>query len=253
MRLKLICCDVFAREIAAILRQSPHAITLKFFSKGLHEIGCALMRENLQDEIDWTVARDFDAVLLGYGLCGYGTVGLKARGIPIVLPRAHDCISILLGSRQRHEAKLAEHPGTYFRSSGWLERRENPERLKALSLAERNSLNATPNDLVADFGTENGKYLAGILCEQTRHYDRLALIETGVEPDDRFEHASRLEADHRGWKFEKMRGDLTLLRKFLFGEWNDTDFLIVPPGHAIHPAYDHRLVKSAPAQDAVIA
>ena len=253
MRLKVICCDVFAREIGALLRKSPHAIAVTFFSKGLHEIGCALMREKLQDEIDWTVSRDFDAILLGYGMCGFGTVGLKARDIPLVIPRAHDCISILLGNRARHEAKLAEHPGTYFRSSGWLERRQNPEHLRALSFAQQNSLNATPAELIAEYGAEHGEYLAGILCEQTRHYDRLALIETGVEPDDRFERASRFEADHRGWTFEKMRGDLTFLRKFLFGEWADEDFLVVQPGHAIHATYDQRLVKSAPVQEPVSA
>lgn len=253
MRLKLICCDVFAREIGVLLRESPHAITLKFLSKGLHEIGCALMREKLQDEIDWTVARDFDAILLGYGMCGFGTIGLKARHVPVVVPRAHDCISILLGSRARHEAQLADHPGTYFRSSGWLERRQNPEHLKALSFAERNSLNRTSSELIADFGAEGGEYLAGILCEQTRHYDRLALIETGVEPDDRFERASQLEADHRGWNFEKIRGDLTLLRQFLSGQWHDANFLVVKPGHAIHATYDERLVKSVPAEEPVTA
>ena len=253
MRLKLICCDVFAREIGALLRRSPHAISVKFLSKGLHEIGCALMREKLQDEINWTVARDFDAILLGYGLCGFGTVGLKAREVPLVIPRAHDCISILLGSRLKHEAQLEEHPGTYFRSSGWLERRQNPEHLKAISLAERNSLNSTSSALIADYGLDNGEFLAGILCEQTRRYDRLALIETGVEPDDRFERTSFLEAKHQGWKFEKIRGDLTLLLRFLLGEWDEADFLVVKPGDAIHPTYDQGLVKSAPAQDPIAA
>lgn len=249
MRLKLICCDVFAREIGGLLPTPPHALAVKFFSKGLHETGCAVMRAELQKEIDRTSARDFDAILLGYGLCGCGAAGLHARDLPLVIPRAHDCIGVLLGSRARHEAKLAEHPGVYFRSSGWLERTRNPEHLKALSFAERNSLNSSRGDLIAGYGAEGGEFLAGILCEQTRHYDRLALIETGVEPDDRFERASRLEANQRGWTFEKLRGDLTLLRKLLLGQWDEAEFLVVQPGQTIQPTYDERLFASVSVQD----
>jgi hypothetical protein len=253
MRLKLLCCEVFAREIAAIIRQSPHAITLKFFSKGLHEIGCALMRRNLQHEIDWTVQRDFDAILLGYGMCGFGTTGIKARQIPLVIPRAHDCISILLGSRARHEARVAEHPGTYFRSSGWLERRNNPEALKGLSVAEKNSLNDTPDELIGNYGRDSGEYLAGILCDQTQFYDRLAFIETGAEPDSRFERAAKTEARNRVWKFEKLDGDLSLLRQVISGQWNYDHFLIVPPGQEIRATYDSRLIEAVPSESLIPA
>lgn len=251
MRLKLLCCEVFAREIAALIKRTPHEITLKFFSKGLHEIGCARMRQHLQHEIDWTVERDFDAILLGYGMCGFGTTGIQARQIPLVIPRAHDCISILLGSRARHEAQLEKHPGTYFRSSGWLERRHNPDHLKAISIAEKNSLNASADDLMADYGSEPGEYLASILCEQTQFYDRLAFIETGEEPDDRFERAAKAEAVEREWKFEKLEGDLRLLRQFLSGDWNNDNFLVIPPGHEISATCDLRLIEATPSQNFV--
>ena len=249
MRLKLLSCEVFAREITAVIKESPHKISPRFFSKGLHEIGCSLMRHKLQDVIDEIPDSEADAILLGYGMCGFGATGLKARQVPLVIPRAHDCISILLGSRTRHETRLAEHPGTYFRSSGWLERRRNPEHLKTLSIAARNSLNATPDDIAQEYGPEAGQYLAGILCDQTHFYDRLAFIETGIEPDDRFERASRAEAKERGWKFEKINGDLALLRQLVAGEWNEADFLVVPPGFEIHPTYDQRLIEAISSEN----
>jgi hypothetical protein len=251
MRLKLLCCEVFAREIAALLKYSPHKISLQFFSKGLHEIGCILMRQKLQDAIEWTPKSHFDAILLGYGMCGFGTAGLKARDLPLVIPRAHDCIGILLGSRVRHEARIAENPGTYFRSSGWLERRHNPEHLKELSFAERNSLNSAPTDLLEFYGAEAGEYLAGILCNQTQFYDRLAFIETGAEPDDRFERASRAEARTRGWKFEQLNGDMSILRKLLTGDWDEQNFLVVPPNHEIRPTYDDRMVEATSTENVI--
>jgi hypothetical protein len=251
MRLKILCCEVFAREIAAVRQKSPHEISLQFFSKGLHEIGSALMRQRLQHAIDWTEDSEFEAIALAYGMCGFGTVGLRARDIPLVIPRAHDCITALLGSLHRHEVRVAEHPGTYFRSSGWLERRKNPDDLKALSFAECNSLNAAPSELIRDYGCEAGEYLTGILCQQAHHYDRLAFIETGAEPDDRFECASKTEAKQRGWIFEKLKGDLNLLHKLVAGDWASDDFLFVPPGHEIRPTYDHRLLEAAPVQKSV--
>jgi len=38
-------------------------------------------------------------VLIGYGLCGNGLVGLEAGPHTLVIPRTDDCIAILLGSR----------------------------------------------------------------------------------------------------------------------------------------------------------
>lgn len=241
MRLKLLSCEVFAREIGALLKESPHDISVQFFTKGLHETSCGWMRQHLQDAIDWTTTDDFDAILLAYGLCNYGIAGLKAASVPLVIPRAHDCITLLLGSRARYEDYHAEHPGAYFRSSGWLERRQNPAWIKAHSVAEKHGLNAQPADF-EKFGDAAAKYLSGILCNQRRGYDQVTFIETGVEPDDRFEQESKREAAEHGWDFEKVRGDLRILRNLLFGEWNDEDFLVVSPGNEVRPSYNERII-----------
>jgi len=38
-----------------------------------------------------------------------------------VVPRAHDCITLLLGSKERYAKLFGERPGTYWYSAGWLE------------------------------------------------------------------------------------------------------------------------------------
>ncbi len=66
----------------------------------------------------------YDAVLLGYALCSNGLVGLTAGKIPLVLPRAHDCITLFLGSKERYLDYFQAHTGVYFKTSGWIERGE---------------------------------------------------------------------------------------------------------------------------------
>ena len=63
MRLKLISCQVFCREMAAVIARSRNQIDLQILSKGLHNIGCVGMRERLQTAID-EVPAGYDAILL---------------------------------------------------------------------------------------------------------------------------------------------------------------------------------------------
>ena len=66
----------------------------------------------------------YEAVLFGYGLCSNGLVGLTARNVPLVLPRAHDCITLFLGGKERYLEYFHAHPGVYFKTTGWIERGE---------------------------------------------------------------------------------------------------------------------------------
>lgn len=237
MRLKLITCQVFDREMAAVVARSPHAVDVESLTKGLHNIPACGMRDRLQQAID-AVPEGFDAVLLGYGLCNNGLAGLRARAVPLVVPRAHDCITLLLGSQEKYLDYFERNPGTYFKSSGWIEHETSPEELNPQSIAHRNSMDASYEELVARYGEDNAKYLWEELGQRPKHYAQFTFVEMGVEPDDRFEKQTREEAERRGWRFEKVRGDLGLLQRFVDGDWSEREFQIVRPGGALVATYD---------------
>ena len=123
MRILLIGCEVIIRELCEAITRSPHVVDARFLSKGLHDLGAKAMRQGLQAAIDEVEARaeTYDAIALGYGLCGNGLAGVEARSIPLVLPRAHDCITLLMGSRTGFERYFQDHPGVYYRSVGWVD------------------------------------------------------------------------------------------------------------------------------------
>ncbi len=246
MNLKLVSCEIFFREMEFLLEQSPHAIDVAFLQKGLHDIPADEMLKRIQARVDEASEGPYDAVLLGYGLCNNGLVGLRARTIPLVLPRAHDCITLFFGSRQRYQTYFDAHPGTYFKTTGWIERDAVAEELKQLSIPSRMGMDMTYEQLVEQYGEDNAEFLWEELCDTRRNYSRLAFIEMGVEPDNRFEKIAEQEARERNWVYEKTAGDLTLIRRLLNGDWDDEDFLVVPPGAAISADHSERIVRIRP-------
>ena len=227
------------------MEQSPHDIDVEFLQKGLHDIPTEEMLKRLQEQVD-NVPDGYDAILLGYGLCNNGLDGLRARNTQLVLPRAHDCITLFLGSRQRYRDYFDANPGTYFKTTGWIERNEIAEELKQLSIPNQMGMDMTYEQLVEQYGEDNAEFLWEELCNTEKNYSQITFIEMGVEPDDRFEKIAREEADSKQWKFEKVPGNLTLLQRLLHGDWSSCDFLVVPPNRELMANHTEGIVGLKP-------
>jgi hypothetical protein len=245
VRLKLIACEIFCREMCAAVARSVNRVDVEFLPKGLHDIGQAGMSARLTEALASVEELQYDAVLLGYGLCSNGLVGLAARNIPLVIPRAHDCITMFLGSKERYLDYFHSHPGVYFKTTGWLERGEGLIQYHEDSIQHQAGMTQTLEQLVAKYGEDNAKFLYEQLCNMTRNYSGMAFIEMGIEPDDRFERQARGQAAERGWKFEKLAGDMSLIQRLLDGPWDEERFLVVPPGRQVAASFDQRVIKVA--------
>ena len=247
-RYALVTCEVFHREMCWAVSRSPNQVDMVSLPKGLHDLGSARMRARVQQAVDGVGTAGYDAVLLGYGLCNNGLAGVVAPAVPLVLPRAHDCITLFMGSGRRYLDYFNDHPGTYFKTTGWIERAALDDDLRQLSVQQANGMDLSYEEMVEKYGEDNAQYLYEELGRQTRNYGRLAFIEMGIEPDGRFEESARQDAAERGWAFDKVKGDLNLVRRLVDGLWDDAEFLVVGPGQAIAPAYDlDRVVQIEPA------
>lgn len=240
-RYRLIACEVLLRECALAIAASPAIVDPEFLPKGLHDIGEAGMSSRLQQVIDATDPERYDAILLAYGLCNYGTRGLAAP-VPLVLPRAHDCITLLLGSRARYDAHFAANPGTFYKSAGWIERDTDPD-LTPASVTARMGITHDRAALVEQYGEENADYLMQTMGDWLRGYSKITFIDTGVGDAARYRKTAATLAAEKGWELEEVAGNRVLLERLCAGDWADEDFLVLAPGERIDASWDARIVQ----------
>ncbi len=245
MRLKLISCEIFYREICAVVSRSPNMIDLEFMPKGLHDIGCSGMLERLQNALDRVDEGKYAAVLFGYGLCNNGIVGLTAKSIPLVFPRAHDCITLFFGGAERYLEYFNANPGTYFKTTGWIERGEDAGELHQLSITHQIGMDKGYEELAAKYGEDNAQYLYDQLCNYVRNYGQYTYIDMGIEGEERFAESVRREAAARGWKFDRVRGDISMLQRLVDGDWNEKEFLVVQPLRRVISTYEDGIIGSS--------
>jgi hypothetical protein len=164
----------------------------------------------------------------------------------LIVPRAHDCITLFFGSKEKYQEYFDAHPGVYFQTTGWIERGEDAGEMNAQSIQEATGMNMTYEQLVEQYGEDNAKYLYEELCQPLRNYSQYTYISTGIEKDDRWEKRAREKAQELGWSFAAVPGSLELMRRLLDGPWDEADFLTVKPGERIVARYDQGIITAEP-------
>jgi hypothetical protein len=242
LRLLVIACPVFQREIELLAPAAKTLVTPRWLEMGLHERLPQELHAALQAAIDAAGPADFDAIAIAYGLCNRGILGLTTRMLPVVIPRAHDCLGLLLGSSRCYLAQLEAQPGTYFQSAGWLENSPLNGEVRQQNFTFGPNSNVTREQLVEKYGAENAGFLLEQFANFTRHYKRLAFIDTPVPEARKWEEVARDLARQRGWKFERLPGDLGWLRRLLDADWPGRDFLKLNPGERVGMRSDAQLI-----------
>jgi len=229
---KFIGCEIIYREACKLTAASPYRIDVEFVKKGLHDLKREEMQTRLQAIVDAVPESEgYKAILLGYARCNDGLVGLTARSIPLIIPKAHDCITFFFGNRKEYQAYFDSHPGIYYHTTGWVER-NNPEIPGSQGVMQQLGLDATYDEMVEKYGKENADFIVATLGDGLKNYTGICYIQMGVTDEQRFIAASRKEAQDRHWTFELRQGNWSVLEKLFAGPWDD-DFVIVPPGHHI--------------------
>jgi hypothetical protein len=211
---KVVACATVIEEMLPLL---PEDVTYEVLDFGLH-LTPEKLRSQLQAAID-AASSEVDTLILGYGLCSMAVVGLRATACTLVVPRVDDCIAIFLGSAAAYREQFGREPGTYYLTKGWIEVGDSP-------FAEHERL-------VEKYGPERAQRMTKLML---KNYTRLAFIDTGHYEQERYREYARRTAERFGLRYEEVPGSKALVKKMLYGPWDD-DFVVVRPGETIHYAH----------------
>ena len=226
LRLKFIVCKVLQREAYYCSSRTRNYVDIHLMPQGLHNEPDKLRSEVQQaiDDIKDCQDRTYDAIILGYALCSNGITGLKSK-IPLVVPRGHDCMTILLGSKEKYREYFDLHRGIYWYSPGWIESNLMPGKQR---------YEETLKDYQERYGEDNAGYLMEMEQSWLKEYAWATYIDNGIcQGEDDYKQYTRDSAEYLDWKYDQVKGDLTLLQRLCDGNWQDNEILVVEPGKTI--------------------
>lgn len=253
MRLKLIACNVFQREVCYCLARTPHVIDVEFTELGEH-IHSDSLRAIIQQRIDAAEqsAKEYDAILLLFGLCGNAAIGLSAQSTPLVIPRAHDCCTILLGSRDKFVEYFGDNPSMPFSSSGYLERGDyflrtgNEDSDHVMHFGDGFAA------MVEQYGEEDARYIWDTMYPQKDNVDeKVVFIELEETAGLGYSEQFRNRAEAEGKECLMLEGDIRLVQQLINGEWPEEEYLIVQPGKITAGVYDFKEVIRAESKEEI--
>ena len=205
---KIIGCAAVIEEMLPVL---PPEISYEILDFGLH-FRPTNLKDALQEAIDRS-ANDADTLILGYGLCSNGAVGLKApEATTLVIPKVHDCIAIFLGSHKSYMKEMKAVSGTFFLAKGFIEVGDTP-------LDEYNRT-------VERYGQERAD---SVMKAMFGHYKRILFVNTGHNEIGQYRDHAKRTAKQFDLRYEETKGSRLLIKKMINGPWVQ-DFLIAKPG-----------------------
>ncbi len=207
MKTAIVSCRTLETELTAALRRTGGDYTVSWLESGLHNVPQKLFQQ--LDEL--LSSLEADRVLLAMGFCGNAIAGLRTGDYELIVPRADDCITLLLGSPSRR-AEIAKRLSAYFLTEGWMR-------------GERN-LWVEYQYSVKKFGEKTARKLADMMFG---HYRTLALLDTGLDDMDALLEETRIIAQTLDLEQKVVPATVRFLEELLTGPWNEERFLRVPP------------------------
>ena len=212
VRMWVIACEVMKPELEA---RRVDGMVIDYLPQGLHNTPKE-MPHLIEEKID-ALPGGLERVVLAYGLCSMGVAGIKAPYCGLYIPKAHDCIAILMGSLETYNQLQKEQTGTYWLTPGWLAEKQDP------------------------LGFMHGKYSQRVGPEKAeqavrfelQHYTHISLIDTGTGDIESLRRRTKQNAAYFGKKYGEIQGSPAYFDRILHGPWDSDLFHYFKPGEKV--------------------
>jgi hypothetical protein len=218
----LVACDVVRTEFETAL--GGRQVKSRFLEYSLHSTP-NLMAGRINEAMADLKAQGAERVVLGYGLCSNGVVGLESEG-GLVMPRCHDCIGMLLGSPRRYFEMFRKFPGTYFLTEGWIRNRGDP-------------LSSAIYKYAPKMGEK--KALRGMSLELA-NYKSFCFVDNGVGDREAVRERTMENCKVFGKEYMELESGLDYFTGLLEGPHPDDEFLVLPAGRKVMNEYFYQII-----------
>lgn len=232
-----IICDVMKSELERIKDEGNDNIDYIYMEQHLHDTPDR-MREKLQEEID-KVGDEYKDIILIYGLCSNGVVGLRSEKHNIIIPRVDDCISLFLGSRERYVEVFKKDPAAYYLCKGWIEYGGDPYRGYLTWTDQEDKI---PKEWFRNkerYGQKYDEQMARFLSvELLKNYKKVILIDNDDLEKIHRDYAHDMvrfmsEVLEREIELVEVKGSSRLLEMLMKEQWDNDEVITIKPGEKI--------------------
>jgi hypothetical protein len=232
-----IVCDVMKNEFMKYRDAEENNIDCIFMEQHLHNTP-DLMKIKLQEAID-SAGESYGRIILAYGLCSNGVVGLRSGTHEILIPKVDDCISLFLGSKERYLEEFRKDPATYYLCKGWIEYGGDPYRGYLLWTGQDDKI---PREWIRHRETYGRRYdneMAKFLfIEMMKNYSQVTLIDNDDIEDIHMEYATDMvdfmsSMLDRKISLKIIKGSTAFLEKLVKYQYDKVNFLRFEPGMII--------------------
>lgn len=236
----IIACKVLWREISHFVSSSPFYYDVFYLEQGLHDEPASLKRQ-LQDKLT-ELEGSYSVILIGYGLCSNGIVGITAKSATLVFMRGHDCITFFLGSKDRYRRYFDQWPGTYWYTTGWIE---------TSGIANNDEYYQKKyNEYLEKYDEDTAEFLIDSRKLWFKNYKNIAFIQEKITDETMHINISKDAASYSNLQYKEIDGDLNLIRDWIHGNWDDDRFLILEPNQAVAASFqEETIIKSEKKDD----
>lgn len=212
---KIISCAVFKPYIEHIEKSMLKQFHVTYLDVKQHNQP-TLLAKAIQKEIDQNDG--VDEIVLLYGLCGNAILPLKVRSGKITILRVHDCLSVLLGSKERFVSLFSHRL-----SQGWS--------CLAYAQNEDTSFNTSSQEYqhyIEEYGEDNAMYIMQQMHPESPNPP--IYIDFNLAEDE-----ARIASYEQ--PVEIIKGDFSYLRKVLLEQYDD-DVVEMYKNECIKTTYD---------------